>query len=151
MHDVNFCNFRWFENLKLILSGVTRPTRRGPLFNNIRHRKLTLSRHYRKLNLCVSLQHFQVHYWMSFALQRGFELFGQRISISSEHTLNLVSNFEDDLKHRSRPVWSVGYMNCELMDTEIWLKSALQSEQDDDEVKNRNIIFKNYVLMCFIF
>lgn len=88
---------------------------------------------------------------MSFALQRGFELFGQRISISSEHTLNLVSNFEDDLKHRSRPVWSVSYMNCELMDTEIWLKSALQSDQDDNEVKNRNIIFKNDVLMCFIF
>lgn len=118
----------------MILSGVTRPTRRGPLFNNTRHRKLTLSRHYRKLHLCVSLQHFQVHYWMSFALQRGFELFGHRISTSSEHTLNLVSNFEDDLKHRSRPVWSVGYMNCELMDTEIWLKSAIQSEKEDEEV-----------------
>lgn len=94
-----------------------------------------MSRHYRKLHLCVSLQHFQVHYWMSFALQRGFELFGQRISTSSEHTLNLVSNFEDDLKHRSRPIWSVGYMNCELRDTEIWLKSALQSEQENDEVE----------------
>lgn len=84
----------------------------------------------------MSLQHFQVHYWMSFALQRGFELFGQRVSISSEHTLNLVSSFEDDLKHRARPVWSVGYMNCELMDTEIWLKSALQSEQEDENVNN---------------
>ncbi|XP_022178741.1 protein KIAA0100 isoform X2 [Myzus persicae] len=126
---------KWFENLKLILSGVTRPTRRGPLFNNNRHKKLTLSRHYRKVHLCVSLQHFQVHYWMSFALQRGFELFGQRISTSSEHTLNLASNFEDDLKHRSRPVWSVGYMNCELMDTEIWLKSALQSEEEEEEAE----------------
>ncbi|XP_050545881.1 protein KIAA0100 isoform X3 [Daktulosphaira vitifoliae] len=124
---------KWFENLKLILSGVTRPTRRGPLFNNSRLRKLTLSRHYRKINLCVSLQNFQVTYWMSFALQRGFELFGHRISTSSEHTLNLVSNFEDDLQHRSRPVWSVGYMNCELMDTEVWLKSALQPDKEDEK------------------
>jgi len=76
---------------------------------------------------------------MSFALQRGFELFGQRISISSEHTLNLTSNFEDDLKHRSRPVWSVSYMNCELMDTEIWLKSALQSEEEEEEEEVKSV------------
>lgn len=51
---------RWFESLKLILSGITRPTRRGPVFNNVRPRKKQLSRHYRKANLQMSLHKFQV-------------------------------------------------------------------------------------------
>lgn len=44
---------RWFESLKLILSGVTRPTRRGTVFNNFRPRKKQLSRHYKKAHLQV--------------------------------------------------------------------------------------------------
>jgi hypothetical protein len=56
---------RWFESLKLILSGVTRPTRRGPVFNNIRPRKKQLSRHYRGAHLQMSLHKFTVIYNMS--------------------------------------------------------------------------------------
>ena len=74
---------RWFENLKLILSGVTRPTRRGAVFRNLRPRKIQLSRHYRKVHLLLGLHKFQVYYWMSFAMQRGFELLGGRISSCS--------------------------------------------------------------------
>lgn len=51
---------RWFESLNLILSGVTRPTRRGPVFHNIRPRKKQMSRHYRKAHLQMSLHKFQV-------------------------------------------------------------------------------------------
>ncbi|PSN37005.1 hypothetical protein C0J52_14236, partial [Blattella germanica] len=106
---------RWFENLKLILSGVTRPTRRGAVFRNFRPRKIQLSRHYRKVHLLLVLHRFQVYYWMSFAMQRGFELLGGRISSCSE--------------------WSIMYMNCELDDAEIWLKSALQEEPGKEQLK----------------
>lgn len=83
--NITFALFsaRWFENLKLILSGVTRPTRRGTVFKNLRPRKLPLSRHYRKVHLNLSLHTFQIHYWMSFAMQRGFELTGESIGFSS--------------------------------------------------------------------
>lgn len=74
---------RWFENLKLILSGVTRPTCRGTIFNNVRPRKIQLSRHYRKIHLLMGLHKFQVCYWMSFAMQKGCELLGGRLSSSS--------------------------------------------------------------------
>lgn len=50
---------RWFESLKLILSGVTRPTRRGPVFNNLRPRKKQLSRHYKKAHLQVCEARFR--------------------------------------------------------------------------------------------
>ncbi|KAI5720179.1 hypothetical protein M8J77_003057 [Diaphorina citri] len=121
---------RWFENLKFILSGVTRPTRRGAAFKNFRPRKIPLSRHYRKIHLLLALHKFQAHYWMSFAMQRGIELISQRITSSSEHTLSLVPVLEDGLKHRPRPNWSASYMNCELNDAEVWLKSAIQEEKE---------------------
>ncbi|XP_065335800.1 protein hobbit [Cloeon dipterum] len=134
---------RWFESLKLILSGVTRPTRRGKLFKNVRPRKLQLSRHYRKIHLLLGLHQFQVCYWMSFAKQRGFELLGGRISCSSEHILNLVP-VDDGLVHRPRAEWSIGYMNCELNDAEIWLQSALEEEKE--QVSLRQPVEKCYFL-----
>lgn len=79
---------RWFENLKLILSGVTRPTRRGKIFNNVRPRKIQLSRHYKKIHLLMGLHKFQVCYWMSFAMQKGCELLGGRLSSTSGKYLN---------------------------------------------------------------
>lgn len=120
---------RWFESLKLILSGVTRPTRRGPVFNNVRPRKKQLSRHYKKAHLQMSLHKFQVVYWMSHALHRGFELNGGRVTFSSEHQLTLYP-IDDGLTHRPRAEWATMYMNCELNDTEIWLKSILNDKID---------------------
>lgn len=65
---------RWFESLQLILSGVTRPTRRGPVFNNIRPRKKQLSRHYRKAHLQMSLHKFQVLFYTVFGYGNKMKL-----------------------------------------------------------------------------
>lgn len=135
---------RWFENLKFILSGVTRPTRRGAAFKNFRPKKNPLSRHYRKIHFLLALHEFQAHYWMSFAMQRGIELISQRITSSSEHTLSLVP-VEDGLKHRPRPNWTASYMNCELNDAEVWLKS-LAAQDDEDVLPLRQPVEKCYCL-----
>ncbi|XP_054012665.1 protein hobbit [Hylaeus anthracinus] len=134
---------RWFENLKFILSGATRPTRKGPLFKNIRPRKKQLSRHYRKVRLTLAFHRFHVSYWMSFAMQRGFEVTGGRVACSSEHNLSLHP-IDDGLIHRPRAEWSVVYMNCELSDAEIWLKSALQ--EDKESASLRQPVEKCYCL-----
>ncbi|XP_034656577.1 protein KIAA0100 [Drosophila subobscura] len=120
---------RWFESLQLILSGVTRPTRRGPVFNNVRPKKKPLSRHYKKANLQMCLHKFQVLYWMSHALHKGFQLNGRRVSFSSEYCLTL-NPIDDGLIHRPRADWSTVYMNCELNDAEIWLKSIVTEKMD---------------------
>ncbi|XP_014240236.1 protein KIAA0100 [Cimex lectularius] len=137
---------RWFENLKLILSGVTRPTRRGTVFNTLRPRKLPLSRHYKRVHLLLSLHTFQVHYWMSFAMQRGFKLTGESIAFSSEHQLSLVP-VNDGLKHRPRAEWTVVYMTCELGNAEIWLRSALpNNDQFSEKVSLKQTVEKCYFL-----
>ncbi|KOC61463.1 UPF0378 protein KIAA0100 [Habropoda laboriosa] len=134
---------RWFENLKFILSGATRPTRKGPLFKNIRPRKKQLSRHYRKVRLTLAFHQFHVNYWMSFAMQRGFEVTGGRVACSCEHNLSLHP-IDDGLIHRPRAEWSVVYMNCELSDAEIWLKSALH--EDKESASLRQPVEKCYCL-----
>lgn len=134
---------RWFENLKFILSGATRPTRKGPLFKNIRPRKKQLSRHYRKVRLTLAFHRFHVSYWMSFAMQRGFEVTGGRVACSCEHNLSLHP-IDDGLIHRPRAEWSVVYMNCELSDAEIWLKSALH--EDKESASLRQPVEKCYCL-----
>ncbi|CAG9863492.1 unnamed protein product [Phyllotreta striolata] len=136
---------RWIESLKLILSGVTRPTKRGRIFNNLRPRKTQLSRHYKKIHLLMHLHKFQVCYWMSFSMQRGCELFGGRLSSSAEHTLSLVG-VDDGLKHRPKAEWSVVYMNSELNDFEIWLKSALHDEMELELPAPRQPVEKCYCL-----
>lgn len=123
---------RWIESLKLILSGVTRPTKRGAIFKNVRPRKIQLSRHYRKVHLLLGLHRFQICYWMSSSMQRGFELLGGRLSSSSEHNLALVP-IDDGLTHRPRAEWSIMYMNCDLTEAEIWLQSALQENSEEEK------------------
>ena len=51
---------RWFENLKFILSGVSRPIRRGPLFNSTKPRKPQLSMHYKSVRLALSLHRYSL-------------------------------------------------------------------------------------------
>ncbi|XP_048519501.1 protein KIAA0100 isoform X2 [Dendroctonus ponderosae] len=135
---------RWIESLKLILSGVTRPTRRGKIFGNLKPKKTQLSRHYKKINLLIGLHKFQVCYWMSFAMHRGCEMFGGRLASSSEHSLTLVTT-DDGLTHRAKAEWSIVYMNSELADSEIWLKSALQDESEF-ETSRLQPIEKTYCL-----
>ncbi|XP_047490285.1 protein KIAA0100-like [Penaeus chinensis] len=116
---------RWFENLKFILSGVARPTRRGPLFNNTHARKPQLSRHYSSIHLSVSFQRFDVRYWMSVGVRKGFHLSGERLSLSSEHKLTLIP-VNDGLRHRPRSSWGIVYLNTELCLAQVWLQSAMK-------------------------
>ena len=58
--DMFSSTIRWFENLKFIFSGATRPIRRGEIFSNSRPKKPHFSRHFNKVDMNVSLHQFQV-------------------------------------------------------------------------------------------
>ncbi|GBP17153.1 Protein KIAA0100 [Eumeta japonica] len=131
---------RWFESLKLILSGITRPTRRGRVFKNVRPRRPQLSRHYRAVSVSLTLHNLQVVYWSSSSMQRGVEMLGLRVTCGSKHCLSLVP-CNDGLVRRPRANWTTVYMNCDLNDAEIWLKSAMampDQPADDKDKKDRD-------------
>lgn len=89
--DMFSSTLRWFENLKFIFSGATRPIRRGDVFNNDRPKKPHFSRHFQKVDISVSLHQFQVNYWTSFSQQRGILLnVAQGIHLAAHHQLNII-------------------------------------------------------------
>ncbi|KAF8767944.1 Protein KIAA0100 like protein [Argiope bruennichi] len=136
---------RWIENLKMILSGVTRLTKRGVIFNNTKPRKPQLSRHYNRLCISLNLHKFKIIYWMSFAKQRGLELIGGRLFLSTEHTLTLT-NVNDGLKHRPRANWNIGYLNSELSDSEIWLYNCMDEENESPAKSFSQSVERSYFL-----
>lgn len=80
------------------------------------------------MGLTLAFHRFHVSYWMSSAMQRGFEVTGNRpVTCSSEHNFTLHP-VADGLIRRARAEWAISYMNCQLSDAEIWLKSALQEK-----------------------
>ncbi|XP_049867367.1 protein KIAA0100 [Pectinophora gossypiella] len=139
---------RWFESLKLILSGITRPTRRGRVFKNVRPRKPQLSRHYRNVSVSLTLHNLQVFYWSSSSMQRGIEMLGVRVTCGSKHHLSLVPT-NDGLVRRPRANWTTVYMNCDLNDAEIWLKTPAALPDDKDSDENSSVLAPAAMEKCY--
>ncbi|GIY39104.1 protein KIAA0100 [Caerostris extrusa] len=82
---------------------------------------------------------------MSFAKQRGLELVGGRLFLSTEHTLSLA-NVNDGLKHRPRANWNIGYLNTELSDSEIWLYNCMDEENENPTQSFSEYVERSYFL-----
>ena len=114
----------------MCLAGVTRPVKRGKLFNNVRQRKPTLSRHYKYAQLSVNFHQFDVCYWMSFSMQHGAKFSANSFMLELKDELALVP-VQDGLIHRPQANWSVIYLNSILTGTKIWLCSSQAKHQDE--------------------
>ena len=131
--DMFSSTLRWFENLKFIFSGASRPIRRGSVnmggFTFLgRPKKPHFSRHLKRVGFSVSLHQFQVNYWTSFSQRAGILLNVARgINLSTEHILNLVP-FKDGLHRRPRADWGVSFINGELTTSDLWIQSAVERE-----------------------
>lgn len=73
----------------------------------------------------------QVFYWSSSSMQRGIEMLGVRVTCGSRHRLALVAA-NDGLVRRPRANWTTVYMNCDLNDAEIWLKTPAPADDHHD-------------------
>ncbi|XP_023323171.1 protein KIAA0100 isoform X4 [Eurytemora carolleeae] len=130
--DMFSSTLRWFENLKFIFSGATRPIRRGAVFNNDRPKKPHFSRHFKKVDISVSLHQFQVNYWTSFSQQRGILLNVARgIHLAAHHQLNIVP-YTDGLRRRAKADWTVSYISCDLTTSDIWIQTAIIPENESN-------------------
>lgn len=137
-------SLRWFESQKQVFAGITRLTRRGPLFNNTKPRKKQFSRIFKKISVSVCLHKLKTTYWSSFNRTYGCEVIGGHLSHSGQHTLSLVP-FDDSLHRRPRPFWSMTYMNSEISDVEIWLQSnKVPSSAEEDAGKKARMYLLSF-------
>ncbi|CAF0888712.1 unnamed protein product [Brachionus calyciflorus] len=126
-NDTPTCKFyastsRFLEKIKNLLSAITRPTKRGKLFQNVRPRKALLSRHFKFVNFKFDLPKINVIYWSSASEQYGIQLESDDFLMNSSLKLDLAPVL-DKLKRRPKPNWSVELMKFSVQYTKIYLMS----------------------------
>lgn len=147
--DVPICLFfastlRFMDRIKLCLTRVTRPIKRGILFQNTKPKKPQLSRHYKQVKLSINFHQFSICYWMSFSKQHGSEMQSRSFNLELCNELALI-HIDDGLIHRPQASWSIRYLTCELSTTQIWLCSVPSATEQFD-VPFRAPVEKNVFL-----
>nr|XP_054749338.1 bridge-like lipid transfer protein family member 2 isoform X1 [Lytechinus pictus] len=126
---------RWLQNFQsCTLGNVTRPTRRGRLFNNTVQKKTPLSRHFKLVDFQAKFQALRLNYWASFAQQRGIEVCLGPGMFHSQNGLRLLEN-SDGLIHRPIADWSFVELDFEVGESHVYLYTS-----NADEVKCHMII-----------
>jgi hypothetical protein len=129
---------RFLERIKCLLSSVTRPTKRGPLFMNLKPRKPLLSRHYKCVNFNFDLPKINVIYWSSANEKYGLHLEAKTFNLNHSQRLELVPHF-DGLKRRPRPAWSIDLMKFNVENVLIYLMSPpLTPSSSKKDMKNND-------------
>jgi hypothetical protein len=113
---------RFLERIKNLLSSITRPTKRGKLFGNLKPRKPLLTRHYKIVEFNIDLPQIRIVYWSSANEQYGIDLDARHFRLNLTQKLDLVPQ-ADNLKRRPRPVWSVQLMKFNIDNVEMYLMS----------------------------
>lgn len=134
---------RWLENQKFIFVGPSKLTRRGVLFNNTKPKKPSLSRIFKDIQTTILINRFQIFYWSSVSKRHGIQILGGELTHSSEHTLKLVTNATDGLKHRPQADWQIAYMHSSLSNVDIWLYNLGFEDLDEFNELNTSANCKN--------
>ena len=124
---------RFLQRIKNLLSAITRPIKRGRLFlaasgdtrttgAALKPRKPTLSRHFRCVRLTLDMPALHVVYWSSASEENGMQLECEQLKLTSTYRLDLMP-FEDGLRRRPRPVWSVDLLKFNIKHTNVYLMS----------------------------
>uniref|UniRef100_A0A0L8HRK1 Uncharacterized protein n=1 Tax=Octopus bimaculoides TaxID=37653 RepID=A0A0L8HRK1_OCTBM len=132
------------DRIKLCFSRVTRPIKRGVLFQNTNPKKPQLSRHYKQVKMSVNFPQFSICYWMSYSKQHGVEMHSRSFNLELCNEL-LLLHVDDGLVHRPQSSWSIRYLTCELSTTKLWLCSVPSATEQLD-VPYRAPVEKNVFL-----
>ncbi|KFD55103.1 hypothetical protein M513_04021 [Trichuris suis] len=115
--------FRWLVRLRDTVSAINRPIKRGSLYSNTRTPKTQLSRHYKKLNISISLPKFLVTYWPSFTSDRGVHFTCSALQLSSAHELHLedFTSSSELLYRRKRTKIQTTFLNARMSHVDCYL------------------------------
>ena len=128
---------RFLERIKILLSSITRPTKRGKIFANLKARKPLLSRHFKLVQFDFDLPRIRIVYWSSANEQYGIHLDARHFKLNSTQKLDLIPHPEN-LKRRPRPTWSIQLMKFNVEEVEAYLMSPPQAFSSADKITKKN-------------
>ncbi|XP_036264614.1 protein KIAA0100 homolog isoform X5 [Pipistrellus kuhlii] len=121
---------RWMQNFWATWTSVTRPICRGKLFNNLKPGKKKLGQHYKQLSFTALFPQLQVHYWASFAQQRGVQIECSQGHVFTRGTQRLIPQ-AGTVMRRLISDWSVTQMVSDLSQVTVHLMASPTEESAD--------------------
>ncbi|XP_075052913.1 bridge-like lipid transfer protein family member 2 [Mixophyes fleayi] len=134
---------RWMQNFWATWSSVTRPICRGKLFNNLKPGKKKLGQHYKQLSYTALFPQLQIHYWASFAQQRGIQVECSQGEIFTRGVQRLIPQ-AGTVMRRLISEWSVPQMTSKLNLVTVHLVASACDENADHQIDN--LVQKTHLL-----
>ncbi|XP_019133647.2 protein KIAA0100 isoform X3 [Larimichthys crocea] len=124
---------RWMQNFWATWTGVSRPICRGKLFHCLRPVRKKLGQHYKQMSYTASFPQLQVHYWASFAQQRGIQVECNKGHVFTRGAQRLIPQ-AGTVMRRLISEWNVTQMVSELSQVTVHLMASTWDETADHQL-----------------
>ncbi|KAJ8385068.1 hypothetical protein AAFF_G00195980 [Aldrovandia affinis] len=123
---------RWMQNFWATWTGVSRPICRGKLFHSLRPVRRKLGQHYKQMSYNAAFPQLQVHYWASFAQQRGIQVECSKGHVFTRGAQRLIPQ-AGTVMRRLISEWNVTQMVSELLLVTVHLMASTWDETADHQ------------------
>ncbi|XP_041850668.1 protein KIAA0100-like isoform X2 [Melanotaenia boesemani] len=124
---------RWMQNFWATWTSVSRPICRGKLFHSLRPVRKKLSQHYKQMSYTAAFPQLQVHYWASFAQQKGIQVECNKGHVFTRGTQRLIPQ-AGTVMRRLISEWNVTQMVSELSHVTVHLMASTWDETADHQM-----------------
>ncbi|XP_077422133.1 bridge-like lipid transfer protein family member 2 isoform X2 [Vanacampus margaritifer] len=124
---------RWMQNFWATWTNVSRPICRGKLFHSLRPVRKKLGQHYKQMSYTAAFPQLQVHYWASFAQQRGIQVEGNKGHVFTRGAQRLIPQ-AGTVMRRLISEWNVTQMVSELSQVTVHLMASTWDETADHQI-----------------
>ncbi|XP_064157115.1 bridge-like lipid transfer protein family member 2 [Anguilla rostrata] len=124
---------RWMQNFWATWTGVSRPICRGKLFHSLRPIRKKLGQHYKQMSYTAAFPQLQVHYWASFAQQRGIQVECSKGHVFTRGAQRLIPQ-AGTVMRRLISEWNVTQMVSELSLVTVHLMASTWDETADHQI-----------------
>nr|XP_046245424.1 protein KIAA0100-like [Scatophagus argus] len=124
---------RWMQNFWATWTGVSRPICRGKLFHSLRPVRKKLGQHYKQMSYTAAFPQLQVHYWASFAQQRGVQVECNKGHVFTRGAQRLIPQ-AGTVMRRLISEWNVTQMVSELSHVTVHLMASTWDETADHQM-----------------
>ncbi|XP_047449852.1 protein KIAA0100-like isoform X4 [Mugil cephalus] len=124
---------RWMQNFWATWTSVSRPICRGKLFHSLRPIRKKLGQHYKQMSYTAAFPQLQVHYWASFAQQRGIQVECNKGHVFTRGAQRLIPQ-AGTVMRRLISEWNVTQMVSELSQVTVHLMASTWDETADHQM-----------------
>uniref|UniRef100_A0A7N8Y945 KIAA0100 ortholog n=1 Tax=Mastacembelus armatus TaxID=205130 RepID=A0A7N8Y945_9TELE len=127
---------RWMQNFWATWTSVSRPICRGKLFHSLRPVRKKLGQHYKQMSYTAAFPQLQVHYWASFAQQRGIQVECNKGHVFTRGVQRLIPQ-AGTVMRRLISEWNVTQMVSELSQVTVHLMASTWDETADHQINTQ--------------